>query len=1351
MPSPSPHPQDLVEERVTQLNAITQRRNALLKEMYHMIRVRNSYGDVLEYDPADDADDENVQGFLDRFDINKASIMDVPDLTALVSPRTSPSRAPSSEAQERPATVGVVDYDSPMSEPPTSPAFPKRGYMEKEEEEAQEPRQKMEEEEQEEREEESDDALATPRPGSVSPHRGRSASDLPHDKLKREDEEDEREPDGLDVIDRFTREESTIKAASEARSVSSMHRSSPAKTPRPASPSPQPGVEEAQVVKVVTATQQEEEEDAEDEDAVMEDVVPRPEREQEQEVEAQLAPAPEPTQPEARPEQLHKQEQEEEQELEDMEESPPPEPAPPLAEVSTSTELMQVAESSNAAPVASLFEVPSQSSSRLIPAPLTSITPSYTFLDFTAEEQPETLAPPVYKSEHADPVYPLPSLKILPAEFSRKTRSAKQRKKDKDKDKDAKGGGKDEWAPMGVAKWGATIRANPVWKKVSRTPKCLSTRDWSVAITELKITRALERVESLQGSGKWSFRQPKKQRTVGMLPKNHWDYMLDEMKWMRTDFREERRWKYVLAFNLSTAVLEWHAAGSREERMRSGICVLWKRPRARVESGQSMDVDNQAPDNYFTPAAGADDDEDNDDEDENGEARVNDQLGAAEALQDALDTAGPSTSENSQVQTPAPERLQPKIEELEDSSALQSGASGEDSNAMAVDNSQEGQTEGAKAKKEDKAPNELAGLKTTSNDPVLVIADSAPANGEVGPSFPKKALKTQVYAPLREHIAYTDEQKLFLELDDLDLNQRFSELSTADSGINNIGNDNFDLGSTVPDLSDIFPELQPMVLPDVVNTTIPSVLSETKKKSDRKVDRDDNRRVDESAYNKLVPVGRFMHAKPTLLSALQPAKRFKDGVWLPVEDPVVCMDYAGPPGKTSDDSLLELFDGNKASSSAIVAPAHMQYTRDAKKRAEHNWSAGEDALLRSIVAKYPSNWTLVADTFNASRVTISIDRRTPWDCFERWCNRFGGGLRPPPPPLQDAAADGAPGPSSHGGGQMTTRGVKRLASVSMAAGAGSSSAGQTSDAKKRRRHALMYETMRKVSKKREAAQKTAAQNARKAPAVHDTHGKYNNMPRLTPAELSRMKADKDARDNAEMMLRRRQQDLAQQQLRAQQQQQGAQAAGQPAQAGQQQAVNGVARQAAPATPNVPQMRAAVPQVNISQQQRIPTPMTAQGAQRMSPQQMLQAQAHAMARHQAQVQAQQAQAQAQAAVAASIANGNNGGGNGQAGAHLSPPYQSRAASASPNANPAQASPPQIAAALSAGSNSNNNAANAMSPRPPSAQAQLATMQVPGNALPRPASSIPAHYFPVVNGPQMTQEGLEQAMRFQSLLA
>lgn len=47
-------------------------------------------------------------------------------------------------------------------------------------------------------------------------------------------------------------------------------------------------------------------------------------------------------------------------------------------------------------------------------------------------------------------------------------------------------------------------------------------------MTELKVIRAVDRIELLK-SGRWSFRQPKKQRASGGITKTHWDYLMDEM------------------------------------------------------------------------------------------------------------------------------------------------------------------------------------------------------------------------------------------------------------------------------------------------------------------------------------------------------------------------------------------------------------------------------------------------------------------------------------------------------------------------------------------------------------------------------------------------------------------------------------------------------------------------------------------------------------------------------------------------------------------------------------------------------------------------------------------------------
>ncbi|KAG1730571.1 hypothetical protein EDB19DRAFT_1929409 [Suillus lakei] len=1236
-----------VEERVAQLEVISQRRNELLREMYRMMRRRQNAGSISMFD---DEDEDGLQDWLDKYDLNEKFVALFTNflrfnLLIPASPDSgkvsnipqselcATSSSPTDDEFKLIELPDVIDVDSPMSEPPASPRSESSILLQVPE---------------------SDDPLAASIPDGSPPR----ATPISHKRPRPDDE-----PDELNLV---ALSRSPSQRSVSRRSQSLTHRTSRSKSCTFSPRSPQP---------VNTAL---------DEVSEVPEVLVDMEERMDVSMEETREPSPDLVLPSSSP--VHK--------------------ITPRTIVYTTVDVASI------------------QPSLLIPTPTSPVAdPAFSFDEAGSEPPEETLsaastpveAPrhqPHHQHHHFNPAYSLPPIKSLPPEYLRKGKSAKQKKRDKERDK-ADGKIKDEWTPLGLTKWGATIRANPVWKKVSRATKCLSTRDWGVAIAEVRLTRALERVESLENVAKWSYRQPKRQKNLGGLTKTHWDYLMDEMKWLRVDFREERRWKYVLAFNLSTAVLEWHDAGSREERVRLGICVLWKRPRSSQNAlTEDVDMDSRpAEHNGYTPMA-----DESDGDEEEGEADQRDIVDALEsgnALEEALDGTGSNEStDSSQHQTPGPDHVQPKVEDVEDPSALQ------DSNAMNVDTQQEDQ---AKVEIDDQI-----GLKAHSTDPNLASQqntqpDAAPAGSS------SKTSKASLYAPLREQIAYSDERKLFLDDDDLILVKALSDLTTDDSGI--------EPSLPIADLSDIFPDLQPLGMPDVISG------SNEGKKKDKKSG-EDNRRVEDAGFTKMAPLGRFMHSKPTLLGPLQPARRWVNGEWMFAEEAAVAVDFDSAIGKTVDDTASDLFEGSRPFAvSSLGLPS-----KDGKKRSEHLWSSDEDSLLKSLVDRYPNNWLLVADSFNSSRVTISTDKRTPWECFERWSSRFGSGHRFHPDVNSPVNAERTPPPASTSAqGQMTTRGVKRLASMSVTQNQ-SPGAGLTSDTKKRRRHTFMYETMRKAAKKREAAQK-ASMNQRKASNIHDTHGQYQKMPKLTPAELSRMKYEKESREQQELLLaRRRHEELTRQAMmqRDPRLQAAAAAAGQPQQAAvvaaaatvaQQQQPNGTPRPTAQPTQAIPQIRTQpVTQVNISQQQRMPTPMASAvvAGARISPQHLMQAQ---VAQARAIAAAAQAQAQTQAQSQAPVQGSPIPTINGlPAGAHLSPPYQSRAATSSPGVAP-QGTPPRNIGTPS----------NAASPRPPSAQSQLPMQpsQMPGNAVPRQA-----HYFPVVAtlpSGHFTQEQMDQAIR------
>ncbi|KAF7354920.1 hypothetical protein MSAN_01406800 [Mycena sanguinolenta] len=61
--------ESLVEERVAQLQAISQRRNALLRQMFHMVQNRQNLASVIKLQ--DEEGDEELAVFLDKFDLTK--------------------------------------------------------------------------------------------------------------------------------------------------------------------------------------------------------------------------------------------------------------------------------------------------------------------------------------------------------------------------------------------------------------------------------------------------------------------------------------------------------------------------------------------------------------------------------------------------------------------------------------------------------------------------------------------------------------------------------------------------------------------------------------------------------------------------------------------------------------------------------------------------------------------------------------------------------------------------------------------------------------------------------------------------------------------------------------------------------------------------------------------------------------------------------------------------------------------------------------------------------------------------------------------------------------------------------
>jgi chromatin modification-related protein VID21 len=115
---------------------------------------------------------------------------------------------------------------------------------------------------------------------------------------------------------------------------------------------------------------------------------------------------------------------------------------------------------------------PSIQEAILIPAPISNDEETVFNLDFEPELIISSPVPTnIENRQRYDLKYTLPPLSVLPTDFTRKVKP--RRKKDGKREKD-------DAVPMGLTRWGATIMANPLWKRVAKATKCLNTREWGV-------------------------------------------------------------------------------------------------------------------------------------------------------------------------------------------------------------------------------------------------------------------------------------------------------------------------------------------------------------------------------------------------------------------------------------------------------------------------------------------------------------------------------------------------------------------------------------------------------------------------------------------------------------------------------------------------------------------------------------------------------------------------------------------------------------------------------------------------------------------------------------------------------
>ncbi|ETI26934.1 hypothetical protein G647_10033 [Cladophialophora carrionii CBS 160.54] len=106
---------------------------------------------------------------------------------------------------------------------------------------------------------------------------------------------------------------------------------------------------------------------------------------------------------------------------------------------------------------------------------------------------------------------------------------------------------------------------------IQNAHKTLSTSDHLIEYELSAECRILKRLYQLQEKQRWALRQYKRAEEAPR-PTSHWDFLLDHVKWMRTDFKEERKWKMAAARGLAESCADW-VASSAEQRRRLQVRV----------------------------------------------------------------------------------------------------------------------------------------------------------------------------------------------------------------------------------------------------------------------------------------------------------------------------------------------------------------------------------------------------------------------------------------------------------------------------------------------------------------------------------------------------------------------------------------------------------------------------------------------------------------------------------------------------------------------------------------------------------------------------------------------------------
>ncbi|KAJ3416407.1 chromatin modification- protein VID21 [Chytridiales sp. JEL 0842] len=142
--------------------------------------------------------------------------------------------------------------------------------------------------------------------------------------------------------------------------------------------------------------------------------------------------------------------------------------------------------------------------------------------------------------------------------------------------------------------WQMKVQIQPVSKLLSSAQKIVFTKDWLLAREEAKQLKAIRKIEALKEDSLWSSKQLERQ-VIPSAGYGHWDNLLTEMKWMREDFRQERKLRLAVAYTMANWVMDWHRSADKQSLCVKSRPVEQRPVNKSLQAAQTELVDDVSP------------------------------------------------------------------------------------------------------------------------------------------------------------------------------------------------------------------------------------------------------------------------------------------------------------------------------------------------------------------------------------------------------------------------------------------------------------------------------------------------------------------------------------------------------------------------------------------------------------------------------------------------------------------------------------------------------------------------------------------------------------------------------------